>query len=486
MGDLNMDKTNWNSQTSEDPYQSAILELIDSYNLAQAVQFNTTNSSLLDIVLTTAPDQIENIQIDQDFESSTVKSNHRPISLTISFDVDLPKRINIKTYSFCRCNFISLKSDIINDPFLPKCYSNIDKMLDEWYDWVNKKLEKHCPKRTQHRYSLPPWVSQESSNLMKKLNTAEKLLEKDHCNEATKRKFDLIKTKLNGNLSEDKTCYENKIFLNRDTKELFGYLKILGKEITASEIHWKSKKARTSVDKANLFNQYFSSIWPSLSTETNVHIPSGGSVRLHFDKEDIHKHLSALKLRKSKGSDSLPPQFYKNSLPDIIPSLLNLYKNIVRTKTFPRIWKHANVIPVFKKDSKTDVQNYRPISLLNIGSKVLEKIMYDTIFRCFNEFCSDRQYGFRPGRSPVLRILQTLSKIYDSWSNENIALILFDFQKAFDSIDHEILLKKLAQIGLHQSFFDLLRSYLTGRTQSVTFEDITSESVNVRGGVPQG
>ena len=299
MGDLNMDKTNWNSQTSEDPYQSAISELIDSYNLAQAVQFNTTNSSLLDIVLTTAPDQIENIQIDQDFESSTVKSNHRPKSLTISFDVDLPKRINTKTYSFCRCNFISLKSDIINDPFLPKCYSNIDKMLDEWYDWVNKKLVKHCPKRTQHRYSLPPWVSQESSNLMKKLNTAEKLLEKDHCNEAWKRKFDLIKTKLNGNLSEDKTCYENKIFLNRDTKELFGYLKILGKEITASEIHWKSKKARTSVDKANLFNQYFSFIWPSLSTETNVHIPSGGSVRLHFDKEDILKHLSALKLRKS-------------------------------------------------------------------------------------------------------------------------------------------------------------------------------------------
>ena len=153
---------------------------------------------------------------------------------------------------------------------------------------------------------------------MKKLNTAEKLLEKDHCNEATKRKFDLIKTKLNGNLSEDKTCYENKTFFKRDTKELFGYLKILGKEITASEIHWKSKKARTSVDKANLFNQYFSSIWPSLSTETNVHIPSGGSVRLHFDKKDIHKHLSALKLRKSKGSDSLFPRNFTRTFSQIL------------------------------------------------------------------------------------------------------------------------------------------------------------------------
>ena len=163
-------------------------------------------------------------------------------------------------------------------------------------------------------------------------------------------------------LSEDKTCYENKIFLNRDTDELSGHLKIFGKEVIASETHWKSKKARTSVEKANLFNQYFSCIWPSLSTEPNVQFPSGGSVRLQFNKKGIHKHLSALKLRKSKGSDSLPPQFYKNYLPEFIPSLLNLCRNNVRTKTFPRIWKYAILFPVFKKSSRTDVQKkaYQP------------------------------------------------------------------------------------------------------------------------------
>ena len=113
--------------------------------------------------------------------------------------------------------------------------------------------------------------------------------------------------------------------------------------------------------------------------------------------------------------------------------------------------------------------------------------MYDTIFRRFLEFCSDRQYGFRPGRSPVLWILKTSSEIYDLWSHESISLILFDFQKAFDSIDQQILLKRLAQIGIRQNFFDILRSYLTaGRSQSVTFEDITSESVFVRAAVPQG
>ena len=83
----------------------------------------------------------------------------------------------------------------------------------------------------------------------------------------------------------------------------------------------------------------------------------------------------------------------------------------------PTLWKHANKLSVFKKASKTDVKNYKLISLLNIGSKVLEKIMFDTIFRCFIELWSNRQYGFRPGLSPVLRILQTLPKFYDSGSH---------------------------------------------------------------------
>ena len=135
---------------------------------------------------------------------------------------------------------------------------------------------------------------------MKKLNTAEKLLEKHPCNEAMKRKFDLTKTKLNVRISEDKTCYENKIFLNRNNKEQFEYWKTLGKEVSASEIHWKSNRTRTSVDKANLFNQYFSSTWSSFFTETNVHIPPAGSAGLQFDKEDNHKHLSALKLHKRR------------------------------------------------------------------------------------------------------------------------------------------------------------------------------------------
>ena len=103
---------------------------------------------------------------------------------------------------------------------------------------------------------------------------------------------------------------------------------------------------------------------------------------------------SALKLRKSKDSDLLPSHFFKNSLPEILPSLVNLYKNIARSRTFPRIWKHAIVISVFEKGSKTDVQNYGPISLLNIGSTVLEKIMYDTIIRGFLSLAATANMDF--------------------------------------------------------------------------------------------
>ena len=137
---------------------------------------------------------------------------------------------------------------------------------------------------------------------MKKLNTTEKLLEKS-CNEAKERKLDLIKTKLNVRLPEDKTCYENRTFFNRDTKELFGFLRLLCKEVNASEIHRKSRNAKTSAVRANIFNPYNSSIWLSFFTETNVRIPSAGSKHLHFNRKDIQKHSSGVGRNRSKERD---------------------------------------------------------------------------------------------------------------------------------------------------------------------------------------
>ena len=111
----------------------------------------------------------------------------------------------------------------------------------------------------------------------------------------------MIRTKREVRLSEDETCYEKRIFFNRSIE--IKYCSDIRECFVKNNLRVKS------ADKANLFNQYFSYIWPSLSTGTNVHNPSAGSTCLHFNKEDIHKHLSALKFHKSKGNYSLPPQF---------------------------------------------------------------------------------------------------------------------------------------------------------------------------------
>ena len=128
-------------------------------------------------------------------------------------------------------------------------------------------------------------------------------------------------------------------------------------------------------------------------------------------------------------------QFFKNTLPEIIPSLLILNKNIARTRTFRRLWNYAVVILVFKKCSKTDFQNYSPISLPNIGSKVLEKIMYDTTFRCFFE------------NFAATANMDGLMKVYPSSFLTSKRRLIVYIIKSFS--------KKLPQNGLHQSIFDL-------------------------------
>ena len=146
------------------------------------------------------------------------------------------------------------------------------------------------------------------------------------------------------------------------------------------------------------------------------------------------------------------------------------------------------VSPIYKVGNRNDVTNYRPVTLLNIISKVLEKQIAKPLMKQLLEFVCKNQIGFLPRRSVIVQLLLSLSTIYENIgvASEYNFLVLFDFSKAFDKIKHSILLKKLLQLGLNKEFFHLIMNYLTGRTQSVKINGKESASRNVTSGVPQG
>ena len=156
---------------------------------------------------------------------------------------------------------------------------------------------------------------------------------------------------------------------------------------------------------------------------------------------------------------------------------------------FPSALKVARVVPVFKDGSKTDVANYRPISLLGTFSKIYEKLMHRRIvdFMDTNNSLFDMQYGFRSGRSCEHALLKAQSLLLDSLSKKEISLLLLiDFSKAFDMVEHTILLKKLEHYGIRGSALEWLKSYLGDREQFVTVAGKDSTRKSMKFGVPQG
>ena len=155
----------------------------------------------------------------------------------------------------------------------------------------------------------------------------------------------------------------------------------------------------------------------------------------------------------------------------------------------PDEWKNSNIVPIPKSSNRAQASNYRPISLLSILSKILEKHFYNLIFTHVDLFCplSPNQWGFLPGRSAGSALLT----VTDEWhqileQNAEVGTVFFDLKKAFDSVPHRPLLNKLASMGLDSHILQWLGDYLYNRQQRVIVNGEASDSLPVLSGVPQG
>ena len=168
-------------------------------------------------------------------------------------------------------------------------------------------------------------------------------------------------------------------------------------------------------------------------------------------------------------------------------TLNKLFMNVKRLRTHPRCWKDATIVPVYKKGDKQLVTNYRPVSLLNIDSKVFEKCLHDPLFLHFSIFLSRNQHVFVRGRSVqsnLLKVLKDIHEALDKNSSDTVVAFYTDFAKAFDRVPQDELVK--SAIGVGDCFLDILCDYLERRTQHVRVGNTISQQLENTSGVPQG
>ena len=264
-------------------------------------------------------------------------------------------------------------------------------------------------------------------------------------------------------------------------------------------LKYNNTQITDTLDICNHLNNYFCNVAGDLVsslTPTNIshrqfmNAPILNSVFLEpVTKQELSILIDGLNLRKSPGYDNIGPKIIVDFSKYFITPLLFIFNKSISLGRVPDLLKISRVIPILKKSDKSNPTNYRPISMLSIFDKLLEKIIYKRIYNFLlkNNVLYKHQFGFQTGHSTTLSLIEIVDEIYKNLDDNNYAMGLFlDLQKAFDTVNHSILLDKISYYGIRGVAHDWFTSYLTHRKQFVGIGGISSNPKLVNHGVPQG
>ena len=280
---------------------------------------------------------------------------------------------------------------------------------------------------------------------------------------------------------------------SHNTKPFWSFMKSLRQSSTGvASLKTASGIAVSPLEKANALNSQFKSVFTQedcqdLPASEYPAPPSMPPIRI--TTQGITKLLQELKPHKAPGPDGILPSVLKECAVNIAPLLQPIFQKSIDTGELPNDWLNANVSPIFKKGNRAEPSNYRPVSLTSIPCKLLEHIIHTNVMGHFEKYniINEEQHGFRKGRSCESQLALTindLAKILDRQGQADV--VITDFSKAFDTVPHKRLLLKLHRSGITGALHSWFKNFLTTRSQSVVLDSVSSSSVWVQSGVPQG
>ncbi len=494
MGDLNLPNINTVSglPTNNNNNSELFYNIFQEFGLTHKIHAPTHNSgNTLDFILTTFPDKFKKINT----EISPIESDHLMINFTINIEHKLPNLPPRQVFNYKKAKWSDLKSDITNsnlEHFILEC-DDVNQACTYWTNTVTNLLNKHIPKIKIKNSNTPPWIDSEVINISKRKETARRRANKLNTDQSW-TKYNKIRNKLKSLTKSKYLNYINDIStsLFNNSKRFWGVIKNKTKSRFIPEtMFYNNQQGSTPLDKANLLNNFFfSNFTPRESGSTLPVINEFQNPELsniHLTVAEVRIALESIDISKATGPDELSGKILKECAPQLAPSLTSLFNKSLQHGIVPDLWKTANVAPIHKKNEKNMTENYRPISLLCLPSKILERCIYNNIFHKVNHLITRLQHGFLRGRSTSTQLLIVLNQIISNLDNNfQTDIIYLDFSKAFDSVSHKLLILKLKSLGFCGSLLHWFDDYLTGRLQRVVLEGSCSDWLPVNSGVPQG
>ena len=505
MGDFNINLLNEDFHAPTNDF----LNVLSSYSLYPSItkptRITSKSATLIDNIFTNSRCKQTSGIIMTDL------SDHLPIftfsELNFSCNTNLNNDVEIRQYTHQNIEYF--KSELKNVDWEKIC--SLNDVNTSYSNFITKFRELHdkCiplkKKRFQSKKKTPnsPWISFALLKCIKRKNLLYKKSLKNPT-DVNVDKYKRYRNKLNCTLRLAKKNYFSDL-LEKEKNNMRNTWKVINSIIRPKTIKHTEKftlgnKTVTCPKQiATEFNKYFANIGPKLASSIHhkgknfsSYLGQSNISTCFFkptDEEEILKIISKLGSNKSAGHDDIKSDIVKQ-IADVIAIPLTIIFNIsLSTGIVPDDLKIAKVVPIFKKDNPQVFGNYRPVSVLPCFSKLLERIVYNRTydFLSKNDVLYCKQYGFRTNHSTYMAVLDFVNEINKAFDDDMHTIGIFmDLSKAFDTINHDILLTKLYHYGFRGVSNEWFCNYLSNRQQFVSYNAARSPNENVKCGVPQG
>jgi hypothetical protein len=487
IGDFNLPDVNWTTG-EHSPRTAELMDAVADAAMEQLVSFSTqVRGNVLDLVLTNIPERVRDISD----EGRLASSDHT--MLKISVEVGPLREVVKEVRNWRRADWDGMRRQLAATDWRRELRGKpADRMWEAFKNKVHGAVRRFVPTRKVKNDGRPAWMKNE---ILAALRRKKKLWQRAKGGrgvEEYKEQEKLVKNMI----KKAKRQFEKKLAEggSSNKKPFFAYVK--RKTRTRQGVGplrgGDGRVVTDDTEMAEVLNSFFSSVF---TREDLTDIPpaaAGDSVpieRMRITEWEIKKAIRKLKKESAAGPDEIGPRLLQELEGAAATALTMIFRESVESGVVPEDWRRANVTPIFKKGTKMDPGNYRPVSLTSVCCKLLEGLMKTAIMRHLevNNLVNPSQHGFMAGRSCCTNLLEFMEEVTRAVDEGvPVDVIYLDFAKAFDKVPKERLLEKLRAHGVRGHLLRWIRNWLTGRQQRVVLNGKKSGWEQVLSGVPQG
>lgn len=493
-GDFNFREITWPNCVYNGSNKSVnlFIDFLNNSHLIQLIDKPTRhrvhqNESTLDLIIVSD----ENLVSTVEYGDPIGISDHSVIGVVYQVIKNNPNHVLYKT----KVDTIKQKQLIEN--YMWQTVLNYTDLNLKWNKFANELsvITENCSVKfpISTKAALKPWIQHEHFDLIKYKKTLWQRFKRsnqilDHNNYKT------VANQLTSSLRNSRQTYENNLLL-KGCKPFYAYTRRnLTSRVTVPLLrHSDGSISNSMKETANLLADTFESVFTNepLTRLPSVDLPRvlDSFEELDITPEIVRKQILALNDSSSPGPDNISGKLLKNNIDVLCPLLTDILQQSFNSGTLPEAWKLANVTAIYKKGDKLDAANYRPISLVSILSKILERIIAENLrpFLIDHNVIQAEQFGFMPQRSTTANLLQAVD-LWTSLSDKSIPVdvIYLDFMRAFDKVPKRRLLSKLEHFGVRGKLLKWIEAFLTNRQFRVRVGNEFSSYRETKSGVPQG